>query len=193
MGIFEYLGVLVSVIMGLGITHLATGATKLIQHREDVRLYLPHALWTINILVYILLIWWGMFWWSGHENWYAYEYLFITLYAIVLFFLASMLYPWDIGKDINVREYFFKNRLWFFGALFLAWCIDVPQTLIMASEGLRPVPQEYFLFIGLQLALAATGIVMRKHVVHLLLPLLWFSLTVYYVFMSTLGHIASNG
>ena len=30
MGIFEYLGVLVSVIMGLGITHLATGATKLI-------------------------------------------------------------------------------------------------------------------------------------------------------------------
>ena len=193
MGIFEYLGVLVSVIMGLGITHLATGATKLIQHREDVRLYLPHALWTINILVYILLIWWGMFWWSGHENWYAYEYLFITLYAIVLFFLASMLYPWDMSKDINVREYFFKNRLWFFGALFFAWCIDVPQTLIMASEDLRPVPQEYFLFIGLQLALAATGIITRKHIVHLLLPLLWFSLTVYYVLMSTLGHIASNG
>ena len=193
MGIFEYLGVLVSVIMGLGITHLATGATKLIQHREDVRLYLPHALWTINILVYILLIWWGMFWWSGHENWYAYEYLFITLYAIVLFFLASMLYPWDMSKDTNVREYFFKNRLWFFGALFFAWCIDVPQTLIMAREDLRPVPQEYSLFIGLQLALAATGIIMRKHIVHLLLPLLWFSLTVYYVLMSTLGHIASNG
>lgn len=193
MGIFEYLGVLVSVIMGLGITHLATGATKLIQHREDVRLYLPHALWTINILVYILLIWWGMFWWSGHEDWYAYEYLFITLYAIVLFFLASMLYPWDMSKDINVREYFFKNRLWFFGALFFAWCIDVPQTLIMAREDLRPVPQEYSLFIGLQLALAATGIIMRKHIVHLLLPLLWFSLTVYYVLMSTLGHIASNG
>ena len=29
MGIFEYLGVLISVIMGLGITHLATGAAFL--------------------------------------------------------------------------------------------------------------------------------------------------------------------
>jgi len=44
MGVFEYIGVLVSVIMGLGITHLATGTSKLIQHRSEVRLYLPHML-----------------------------------------------------------------------------------------------------------------------------------------------------
>lgn len=113
MGIFEYLGVLISVIMGLGITHLATGAAKLIQHRDSVRLYLPHALWTINVLLFILLIWWGMFWWSGHDSWYAYEYLFITLYAIVLFFLASILYPWEMREDFDVREYFLKNRQWF--------------------------------------------------------------------------------
>lgn len=193
MGIFEYLGVLISVIMGLGITHLATGTTKLIQHREGVRLYLPHTLWTINVLMYILLIWWGMFWWSGHENWYAYEYLFITVYAIVLFFLASMLYPLDMKEDIDVREYFFKNRMWFFGALFLAWCIDVPETLAKASEDLRPVPPEYFWFVGLHLAIAATGLMTRKRLVHLLLPILWFSLTFYYVLMSSLGFLASSG
>ena len=45
MGVFEYIGVLISVIMGLGITHLATGASKLIQHRDKVRFCLPHALW----------------------------------------------------------------------------------------------------------------------------------------------------
>lgn len=42
MGVFEYIGVLISVIMGLGVTHLAIGATKLIQHREEVRFYVPH-------------------------------------------------------------------------------------------------------------------------------------------------------
>ena len=41
MAVFEYLGVLISVIMGLGITHLATGASKLIQNRGTVRLYVP--------------------------------------------------------------------------------------------------------------------------------------------------------
>ena len=35
MGIFEYLGVLISVIMGLGITHPAIGASKLVQHRDQ--------------------------------------------------------------------------------------------------------------------------------------------------------------
>jgi hypothetical protein len=115
MGVFEYIGVLISVIMGLGITHLATGATKLIQRRDEVRFYLPHALWTLNVLMYILLIWWSMFWWSGHEDWYAYQYMFITLYAIVLFFLAAMLYPWDMDKGFDIRAYFFRNRIWFFG------------------------------------------------------------------------------
>ena len=192
MGIFEYLGVLISVIMGLGITHLATGAAKLIQHRDSVRLYLPHALWTINVLLFILLIWWGMFWWSGHDSWYAYEYLFITLYAIVLFFLASILYPWEMKEDFDVGEYFLKNRLWFYGVLFLAWCLDIPETVAKSSAGLRPVPAEYFWFVGLHLVIAATGLITRKHIVHVLLPILWLVLVVFYVLMSSLGYIADN-
>ncbi len=140
MGVFEYIGVLVSVIIGLGITHLAIGASKIVQHRDTVRFYLPHAVWTINVLLYILMIWWGMFWWSEHEGWYAYEYLFITLYAIVLFFLASMLYPWDLDPAIDLEDYFFRNRRWFFGALALGWLIDIPETLWKAEAGLRELP-----------------------------------------------------
>ena len=191
MGVFEYLGVLISVIMGLGITHLATGATKLIQHRDQVRFYLPHALWTVNILVLILLTWWGMFWWSSHEQWFAYEYLFITLYAVVLFFLAAMLYPWDMDRDIDVETYFFRNRLWFFGTMLLAWCLDIPEKAFKADAGLSPLPQEYFLFIGLQFMLAIGGLVTRNRIVHLALPIAWFTLTVYYVLMSTLGQISA--
>ncbi|MFK8031659.1 MAG: hypothetical protein AB8G18_15590 [Gammaproteobacteria bacterium] len=189
MGVFEYIGVLISVIMGLGITHLATGATKLIQHRDQVKFYLPHALWTVNILVFILLIWWGMFWWSGHTNWFVYEYLFITLYAIVLFFLASMLYPINMDKDIDVEQYFFRNRRWFFAALLIAWCLDVPETIIKASADLRALPQEYFWFVGLQMAMAMTGLLTRNRVIHLVLPIAWLGITVFYVTMSTVGQI----
>ncbi len=190
MGVFEYLGVLISVIMGLGVTHLATGASKLIHNRDSVKFYLPHALWTINVLIFILLIWWGMFWWSEHEEWFAAEYLFITLYAIVLFFLASILYPWDMEHDINVESCFFKNRVWFFGAMILAWTLDVPETLIKANANLRPVPQEYFLFVGIQYVIAVVGLLTRRYVVQLALPIIWFSLTVYYVVMSSLGRLS---
>jgi hypothetical protein len=190
MGVFEYIGVLISVIMGLGITHLATGATKLIQHRDEVRFYLPHVIWTVNILIYILLIWWGMFSWSGHDDWYAYEYLFITSYAIISFFLAATLYPWDMSKDIDVREYFFKNRIWFFGALFVAWSIDIPATLIKAGAGLRPIPQGYFGFIGVQMLIAGIGIGSRNHVVHLLLSIVFFAIVVILVLFSAQARIS---
>lgn len=189
MGVFEYIGVLVSVIMGLGITHLATGTSKIVQHRDSVRFYLPHTIWTINILIYILMIWWGMFWWSQHEDWFAYEYLFITLYAIVLFFLASMLYPWDMQADIDLEASFFRNRRWFFGALILAWLIDIPETMLKASSDLRDVPGNYFVFVSIELTAALIGFSFRNRIVHLLLPLIWLTFTLFYVLLSVVGRI----
>ena len=190
MGVFEYLGVLISVIMGLGITHLATGASKLVQNRVTVRFYIPHALWTLNVLVYILLVWWGMFWWSNHTDWYAYEYLFITAYAIVLFLLAALLYPWDLRHDVDMRAYFFANRRWFFGTLFVAWLIDLPETAIKAETGLRGLPEEYHVFMALHLIIAATGWATRHRLVHTLLPIAWLVLTLYYALNSLVGKIS---
>ena len=181
MGVFEYIGVLVSVIMGLGI--------KTIQHRDTVRVYLPHTLWTLAILVYILMIWWGMFWWSEHEDWYAYEYLFITLYAIVLFFLASILYPWDMEPDIDLEACFFRNRRWFFGGLILAWLIDIPETLLKSDAGLREVPADYAVFIAIELTIAMTGFLTSNRRVHLLLPIVYLSFTLFYVLSSVVGRI----
>ena len=190
MGVFEYIGVLVSVIMGLGITHLATGTGKLIQHRSEVRFYLPHLLWTANVLIHILLIWWGMFSWSGHHIWQAYEYLFITLYAITLFFLSSMLYPWDMARDINVQKHFDENRSWFFGTLLVAWGIDIVATLIKADAGLRPIPQGYFAFIGVEMLIPLIGITVRKYWVQILLPIVFLTLALSLVVFSPQANIS---
>ena len=191
MGVFEYIGVLTSVIMGLGITHLVTGTSKLIQHRSEVRLYLPHMLWTLNILIFILLIWWGMFTWSNHETWFAYEYLFITLYAIVMFFLASLLYPWDMARDIDVREHFFANRTWFFAVLLVAWLIDVLATLVKADVGIRPVPTGYFGFIVVQVLIAIIGISSRNRSVHTVLPAVFLAIVLSLVLFSAQNQISS--
>ena len=63
--------------------------------------------------------------------------------------------------------------MWFFGAMFVAWSIDIPETLIKAAADLRPLPQEYFLFVGLHLGMATVGLLTRNHIVHLLLPIFW--------------------
>ncbi|NIQ81711.1 MAG: hypothetical protein GTN93_27175, partial [Anaerolineae bacterium] len=166
MTLFEYLGVLISVVMGLGITHLLIGTSKVIQHRESIRLYWVHAVWTVNILIYILVIWWGMFWWSSLEEWTFYNFLFVTLYAIVLFLLAAMLHPWDVPTDFDYEEHFFKNRAWFFSLFIVAWCIDVPETTLKAGMGLRELPQAYLLFVTTMLTLSLVGALTRNRLYH---------------------------
>ena len=186
MGIFEYLGVLISVIMGLGITHLAVGASKLVQHRDQCKPYLPHSLWAIAILVYILIIWWGMYWWSNHSNWSAFEFLFITLYALTLFFLSALLFPHDMDKDIDVEVYFFKQRRWFFSVLMVAWLLDIPETLSKGAADLRDVPAAYGFFISGNIAIAIVGLITDNRKVHLALPIIWIVSVFVFVGSSTM-------
>ena len=93
--------------IGLALTHLLRGLAKLIHLRRTVRPYWVHVVWTINILIYVLAIWWGMFWWNKLQVWTIEEFLFIIGYSIVVFMLASMLFPWDFPHGLDFEEYFF--------------------------------------------------------------------------------------
>ncbi|MBX2916563.1 MAG: hypothetical protein KF856_14935 [Cyclobacteriaceae bacterium] len=46
---FEYVSVLISIILGLGITQIVTGVADVIQNWRNVKLYLPHALWVMFV------------------------------------------------------------------------------------------------------------------------------------------------
>ncbi len=191
MTLFEYLGVLISVVMGLGITHLLTGISKVIQHRDTVRVYWVQIVWTVNVLVYILVIWWGMFWWGALEEWFFFHFLFVTLYAIVLFLLAALLYPWRIPGDFDFEEHFFRNRTWFFGVHVLAWCIDIPETTLKAGTGLRELPQHYFAFIATMLPLTLFGAFTRSRRYHSFFAIFWLVIVLVYLGFTTLLKIAA--
>jgi len=191
MGIFEYLGVLISVIMGLGITHLAVGASKLVQNRGQCKPYLAHSLWSVAVLLYILIVWWGMYWWSKHVDWRSYEYLFITAYALALFFMSALLYPYDMDKDIDVEAYFFKQRRWFFSTLFVAWLLDIPETLLKGDGGLRDVPADYFIYVAIMMSISIVGFVSENRRVHLALPIIWIVSTFVIIGQTTMSVIAN--
>ena len=191
MGLFEYLGVLISVVMGLGITHLLTGTSKVIQCRDTVRVYWVHVMWTANILLYILVIWWGMFWWSSLAEWNFFQFLFVTLYSIVLFLMAAMLYPWDISRDFDFEEYFYKTRGWFFGLQVAAWLIDVPETTLKSDMGLRDLPEFYLIFVTTLFTLSVVAAFTRSRRFHAVYSVFWFVFILGYLGSTTLARIAS--
>jgi hypothetical protein len=191
MSVFEFLGVLLSVIVGLGVTHLLAGLSKTIHHRNTVRISWIHTLWTFNVLIYIVIIWWGMFWWSGLEDWSFFNFLLLILYAIVLFLAASLLYPWDLPHDFDFDAHFFETRPWFFAVLTVGWAIDIPETALKSVDGLRDLPEAYLALAATNLVLFLIGAFWSNRTYHKILAVLWPVYTIVYLSMTTLAAIAS--
>jgi len=191
MSVFEYLGVFLSLIMGLGVTHILTGISKTVHFRQTVKPCWVQLMWALNSLIYIIIIWWGMFWWSGQEHWSFFQFLFIILYAIALFALCSLLYPWSIAPDFDFEAHFYNSRMWFFGALTVCWLIDIPETLMKSGEGLRALPAGYLIFIGVHLALSVSAMLTDSRRYHAIYAVAWPLYTLAYLSLSTLREIAT--
>ena len=167
--------------MGLAVTYLLVGVSEIIHMRHTVRIYWVHIVWTVNVLVYVLAVWWGMFWWNRLQTWSIEEFLFITIYSIVIFMLAAMLYPREVPEGLDFEAYFFTNKRWFFGIYLTATLLDVVETVSKGVIGLRPVPTEYVIYIPVVLAICATALITKRRRLHEVLCVAWLVCSLSYL------------
>jgi uncharacterized membrane protein YfhO len=151
-----------------------------------------HIVWTINILIYVLAIWWGMFWWNSLEQWTIERFFFIAAYASVLFMLASVLYPPEFAPDLNCEQHFFANKSWFFGIQLVAFLIDIPETLAKGVSHLRDVPKEYVVFIPTVLIICLIGLRSNNRRVHGALCILWLLATMSYLTLTSIDRVVAH-
>lgn len=113
---FEYLSVLVSIVIGLGISHLLSGAARLIQLRRRARLYLPTLAWMAILFLLNVQIWWVAFDRRRTEDWNFFEFLLYLLIPVGVVVLSYLVLP-DLGDEdeVDLRASYFENRGWFFG------------------------------------------------------------------------------
>ena len=190
---FDYFGILISVILGLALTHALRGLSRLIQMRHIVRPYWVDIVWTFNVVVFVLAIWWGMYWWRSLHEWTTGWFYFIAAYAIVIFDGASMLYPAEYPDGLDFEQYFFSNRRWFFGLQTAVCLMDIPETLEKGAAHLRAVPEQYSLLTAVLLAISLAGIFTSKPRVHAVLCLTWtFATLGYSVFIPLMSRIVGH-
>ena len=145
--------------------------------------------WAVNVLAYVLAVWWGMYWWKHLSVWTVQEFTFLTTYAIVLFLMASALFPAGSGSD---QETFERNRTWFFGLLVVAHLIDIPETSAKQVDGLRAVPPQYWFAIPTFIAIAILGLLTSRRRVHAILAPAWLMVLVSYEVFSALDQIVAK-
>jgi hypothetical protein len=186
---FDYFGVLVSVVMGLALIHLLRGAVRLIQMRHEVRPYWVHIVWTVNCALFVLAIWWGMFWWRELQDWSVLWFYFIAGYAIALFMWSAMLYPPEYPAGFDFEVYFFDNRIWFFGIQTVVFCMDIPETLGKAFLHLRPVPGAYAVLAPTMIGISLAGLITKNRRAHAVLCLMWLGLFLGYLLLTPIARI----
>jgi hypothetical protein len=119
MSAFEYVTVLISIILGLGITQILTGIADLIHQSNRVKVYWPHVLWVFIVLVLHVQEWWVTFELKDFQPWRLPTFLFVMLYPIILFVLARLLFPFGIQEGrVDLKVFYYDNyrKIFLFGS-----------------------------------------------------------------------------
>jgi hypothetical protein len=113
---FDYVSVLISIILGLGITQIMTGVADLVHQWDRVKLYWPHLLWIILVFVLHIQEWWVTYQqFSGMDTWRLATFLLVILYPMNLFILARILFPLNPPDGVlDLKHFYYDNFQKFF-------------------------------------------------------------------------------
>jgi hypothetical protein len=159
---FAYLSVLVSIVLGLGITQLLKGFSRWLELRKAFGEFGPTIAWATFLLLMHFQTWWSMYGMRGYADWNFMQFLMVLLQPIVLFLLAVLVFPSPSSPHQTLRDHFFHQRRFF--ALFLT-LLGVSLLKDLSRSGALPEP----LNIGFHTAgllIAALGFALSNELVH---------------------------
>lgn len=180
MDIFEYIAVLTSIIIGLGITSLLRGVTRLIQHPENVKPYWVHLLWVASMFFIMIFWWWWEFRLGDIEVWTFQLYAFVVLYALIFYLACAILFPERMDDYSGYRDFFYSRRKWFFGLLTFSLAIDVADSWFKGSEHFASLGLEYVVATGIKAVLFITAAMTRNAIYHGVFAVAFLAYQVYW-------------
>jgi hypothetical protein len=104
---FEYVTILLSIILGMGITGLVSGVASIVTRWERVSLYFPHTILVVLLFIIHVQEWWAIFEMRTYTEWRLPVFLFISLYPINLYILSRILFPlrWSM-RNTDLKEFY---------------------------------------------------------------------------------------
>lgn len=182
----EYLSVLVSIIIGLGLSHLLGSVGKLMSRRRRVRMYVPAVATAVLVFVAHVQFWWGSFDFGERIQSNFFAFLVFLLTPILLYLIAVLVLPeldQDESSEVSLREHYYEARPWFYGLSAL-----IPVATAVRNAGFqgdviwnqdRPFELAFFL-------VALTGALTAREGVHRFIPFVMLGLFTLMVVLTSL-------
>jgi hypothetical protein len=119
-GLFEFLMVLESIIIGLGLAEILTGLGQLLRARRTARVSAVHTAVVGLILVSLLQHWWDTWGLRAIDRWSFPGLLLFLAGPIILFLLAYLALPQTV-RNTDLEDYYYEHKsiIWGLGAVYL--------------------------------------------------------------------------
>ena len=166
MDFFNYVMVLSSVIIGLGITHLLQGVAGIIQHPRREPVYWVHLVWVAAIFLRTVFWWWTEFQLSQTAEWSFGLYCFVLVYAVLIYLSCALLFPGDLVGYDGFRDYFHSRRGWFFGVALVSLVVDLADTLLKGLDHFHSLGRGYPVSTTVLAGLFVTAMITRNERFH---------------------------
>ena len=162
MQMFEYLIVLISIVIGLALTHLMQGVAGLIQNPKRTQIWWVHLVWVAYLFLSVVFWWWWEFQLQHIETWTFSIYLFVVFYAFYLYLICAVVFPRDLEGYDGYEDYFLTRRGWFFGLL-IGWSvIDMIDTWIKGPDYFASLGATALVFNAVLILSSVIGIAVRR-------------------------------
>jgi hypothetical protein len=134
MDAFNYLAVLISIILGLGIAQLLGGFGRWVEHRGAFRPFAPALIWAGTLLLIHVQTWWSMFGLRFVTQWTFVRFAVVLLQPIVLYLLAVLVLPSQSTTTTDLRANYFAQRRWFFGLLAFLLGVSLLKDVVLSGS-----------------------------------------------------------
>lgn len=119
---FEFLAVIISIVLAFGISDILSTWGDQIRLRKRVRHYGLLSAWTALLLIMMIQLWWSLWQERGRTDWTLIEFFVLIAPFLLIALLAYVSTPSHQDGDLDLKRYYFDNSTWVFGlaALYLA-------------------------------------------------------------------------
>ena len=160
MSIFEFIMVMVSLILALALAQALRGATELV---TSTKRYWVHAVWLFSIILLILFTWWSYWDWNVVSEWRLTTYLGALIFPMILFTTVYLLVPATRTVDTDWQAHFFSIRVWFLSLMMIMIACAIAYNILIFET---PFFHPYRIFhVGL-LLIYLTGLLSQSPKIH---------------------------
>src|SRR5437868_3078297 len=132
MDAFSYLSVLLSIILGLGLTQLLAAKGRIIRHRERVSVHWLTILWAGILLMIYVQVWCAMYGLRLHRDWTFIAFAVVLAQTATLYVMAAVALPEFVDEPmVDLGAYFDRQHRWFFAFFLATLVISVLKDLVL--------------------------------------------------------------